>query len=638
MEKNNLRIGLVNWLILLAGAAATFVAARYVKSASGLVAGILLAVGFLVALVAFFQMRLEERERLEKLEFDELNRQKGSTNLFSTDEADTFAARQSREMFEKYFVRVFAVVLCAGTGFGTWWLWSYLGTAALDVSEERSTIAMTVTGLFGLILFLIGKYTSGLARLDDQRLLRPCGSYMLFGAYVSFLVTAALALNLIGYPRYDLDLARLLLVLLGLVSAETLLTLVAEIYRPRVKGKVARILYDSRLVGIVGQPESLFRTAGQALDYQFGFKVSETWFYQTVREKIGQWAAIWVLVLLASTAVVFIEPGEEAVLERFGARSGGLLQPGPHFKLPWPVDEVFRFKTREVQTLNVGFVPKDDDHGKTILWNVAHYKEEFNLLVASRESGTTNVTGGVSVPVSLLTVSIPVQYQIRDVDKFAYAYANSGEMLEKVATREVIRYLVGVDLNEVMSTGREEAANNLRSTIQKRSDELGLGVEILFVGLQDIHPPTKVAEAYQGVIGARQEVEARVLIAKGYAIRTVLMAEAEAQQKINEAAAFAAQRVTGAAATAAKFTNQIQAFNASPSVYPTRAYLQTFAKAIAPARKYIVTTTNSSEVFQINLEDKIREDLGDVYIPPTRDEQRAQQLKQQQQPQVPKAP
>ena len=116
------------------------------------------------------------------------------------------------------------------------------------------------------------------------------------------------------------------------------------------------------------------------------------------------------------------------------------------------------------------------------------------------------------------------------------------------------------------------------------------------------------------------------------------MAEAEAQQKINDAEAFAAQRVTGAAATAAKFTNQIQAFNASPSVYPMRAYLQTFARAIGPARKYIITTTNSSEVFQINLEDKIREDLGGVYIPPTRDEQRAQQLKQQQQPQMPKAP
>ena len=68
--------------------------------------------------------------------------------------------------------------------------------------------------------------------------------------------------------------------LLGLVALETLIQLVLEIYRPRVKGKIERPLYESRLVGLLGQPEGLITTAAQALDYQFGFKVSETWFYR----------------------------------------------------------------------------------------------------------------------------------------------------------------------------------------------------------------------------------------------------------------------------------------------------------------------------------------------------------------------
>ena len=72
--------------------------------------------------------------------------------------------------------------------------------------------------------------------------------------------------------------------LLGLIAVETLINLVLEIYRPRVKGKVERPLYESRLVGLLGQPEGLITTAAQALDYQFGFKVSETWFYRFFRE------------------------------------------------------------------------------------------------------------------------------------------------------------------------------------------------------------------------------------------------------------------------------------------------------------------------------------------------------------------
>ena len=58
-----------------------------------------------------------------------------------------------------------------------------------------------------------------------------------------------------GYPKMDFYVARILSGLLGLVALETLINLILEIYRPRVKGKVARPLYESRLVGLLGQPE-----------------------------------------------------------------------------------------------------------------------------------------------------------------------------------------------------------------------------------------------------------------------------------------------------------------------------------------------------------------------------------------------
>ncbi len=62
--------------------------------------------------------------------------------------------------------------------------------------------------------------------------------------------------------------------------------LLLEIYRPRVKGKVARPVYDSRFAGLLGQPESLFTTAAKTIDYQFGFNVSETWFFQLVKKNL----------------------------------------------------------------------------------------------------------------------------------------------------------------------------------------------------------------------------------------------------------------------------------------------------------------------------------------------------------------
>ena len=191
-----------------------------------------------------------------------------------------------------------------------------------------------------------------------------------------------------GYVKADFYVARGLCVVLGLVALETLVALILEIYRPRVSGKVVRPLYDSRLVGLLSHPEGLFTTAREALDYQFGFKVSETWAFQMLAEKFVPFVAGLVVAAILSSCLVFLEPGEEALVERFGhaATERTVLGPGPHFKLPWPVDEVYRFQTGRVQSFNVGFVPDPARaNDPTVLWTIQHYKEEYNLLVASRE-------------------------------------------------------------------------------------------------------------------------------------------------------------------------------------------------------------------------------------------------------------
>ena len=72
-------------------------------------------------------------------------------------------------------------------------------------------------------------------------------------------------------------------------------------------------------------------------------------------------------------------------------------------------------------------------------------------------------------------------------------------------------------------------------------------------------------------------------------------------------------------AQAALFTNQIPAYQAAPSVYAQRAYLQTFARSTANARKYILLTTNTHDVIQFDLQDRVRRDiLEDISIQPAK--------------------
>ena len=469
MEKNHHKIGLINWVALLLVTVVAVALSRYLNSTSGLVASFIFGTGFLVSLVSYFQNRLEDRERLEKLEFDELVKSKSSESLFAT-EADTFGARRSREQFERFFVPGFTLLFVILQAVAIYWQRGSF-KAVLPLVEERATIAIAVFALFALILFLLGKYSASLARLEKLRLLRPSAGYLLLSAYLCAFVAAAIGLATWGgIPKADLYATRVIVVVLGLIGVELVVSLILELYRPRVRGKAERLVYDSRVVGLLGQPEGVFTTAAHALDYQFGFKVSDTWFYQFLQKALGWIIVAQVVILLLSTCIVFIGTGEQGLLERFGRPVARVLEPGPHLKMPWPIDQVSRISTREVQTFNIGFIPDPNlEKEKTVLWTRPHYKEEFNLLVASSEQLSTNQSGQQSVPANLLTVSIPVQYQIGDVKAWAYKHANAGELLERIATREVVLYLVGVDLMEIMSSGRLKAARDLQDRIQARA-------------------------------------------------------------------------------------------------------------------------------------------------------------------------
>jgi membrane protease subunit HflK len=158
----------------------------------------------------------------------------------------------------------------------------------------------------------------------------------------------------------------------------------------------------------------------------------------------------------------------------------------------------------------------------------------------------------------------------------------------------------------------------LRDLIQQRADEAGLGVRILFVGLQDIHPPVRIADAYEAVIGATQEREKTILDARGYAAEKTALATAEAARTRQGAQGNRMALVTRAQAASAAFTNQVAAFDASPRVYPRRLYLNTLVRNTAETRKYVVTSTNLQEAVWLNLEDKLRPDLLDITVPPAK--------------------
>ena len=639
-QQNSKKLGFINGLVLLVVTIAALFLALKAGSTVGLAGVVLLSIGTLISFFGFIQSHLIDRERVEALEMQELDRTQGNESLFAGAAEDAYPARNARRQFEKWVVPAFSVLVLIGQALGLWWIYGELKDWTGGPTPDGAVLSIMFFGLFMVVLFMMGKYSAGLARMDGQELLRPGANYMLLGSVISAAAVLAQAASFFGYSAWDKGITWVVFAVIAVSALENLVTLVLEIYRPRLDDKKARLLYDSRLIGLLGQPGGLVSTATQALDYQFGFKVSETWFYKYLEQKLALIIAIQVVVLFLSSSFVVIQQNEEAFLERFGKRNDHLL-PGFSFKLPWPIDKVYRYKTKKIQNFVLGVLDKDEaakpnsgdpEDVQVLLWTSQHNhgsskdpEQNYNMIVASSDI-LLNTVASDSVPVNLLTVSIPVQYRINNLTNWVYNTDNAGSMLQKLSMRAVTRYLIGVDINELMGPGRTKAQEELKKAIQQQADIRQLGAEIVFVGLQDIHPPVGqneqskasggVAESYEKVNVAQLHSETNRLGALQYKAGKVPQARGAASELLAKARSESTNKVAKAKAEAGRFDQQMSAFNAAPSVYKTRSKLDAFQRATKGVRKYILSDPANRDVINLELQDQLRSDLLDVTVDP----------------------
>ncbi len=624
-QQNSKKLGLINSIVLLVVAIGALYFTLQTNSTVGLGGVVLLGIGTLIGFFSFIQSHLIDRERVEALEMQELDRTRGNESLFAGAAEDAYPSRNARRQFEKWVVPIFSVLVLIGQALGLLLVYRQLGDWTLSSSTQDSYSAMSIMffALFMVVLFMMGKYSAGLARMDGQELLRPGANYMLLGSVVCTAVVIAETAS-IEYPVWEKVFTWVVFVVIALSAVENLGTLVLESFRPRLDDKKTRLLYDSRLIGLLGQPGGLISTAAHTLDYQFGFKVSETWFYKYLERKLALIIAIQVVVLFLSSSFVVIQANEEAVKERFGAQTAKLLAPGFHLKWPWPIDKVYRYKTGEIQEFILGVLEQNDEaEPEVLLWTTQHNHGSSNDMIVASSDGLLD--SGSSVPVNLLTVSIPVQYRINNLTNWVKT-GNAVSMLRKLSMRAVTRYLIGVDIKELMGPGRTKAQEELKKAIQGEANDRELGSEIVFVGLQDIHPPVGqneqskatggVAESYEKVNVARLHSETNRLGALQYKAGKVPMARGLAAELVANARSESTNKVALARAEAGRFSHQVSAFKAAPSVYMTRSKLETFQQATRGARKYILSDTENRDIINLELQDKLRSDLLDVTVDP----------------------
>jgi regulator of protease activity HflC (stomatin/prohibitin superfamily) len=625
-----------------------------------------------VLTLQFHQRRLAEQE---KLDMSQLEKDKESPTIFQAkgERATMFAAAQRRlQVFEKWFLPVFSVLIAAyQLGAGLYLLKAIL--AGLDIETKQPLLCAICMTAIAFVSFLVSRYATGMSTQLQWKPLRAGGSFLLGTAAICFVLAISLALaHFNWFPAVNV-IAFVIPILLIVLGAETALNVVLDIYRPRIKGEYSRAAFDSRLLGIISEPGGIFRTAASAIDYQFGFKVSQTWFYRLLEKAIVPLVLFSAVTLYLFSCIVVVNPNEEAIIEHLGnpvndADDVRLIGPGLAFKWPWPIDIAYKYPTKKVIELSIGFVPRVDPRtGEVIpeqlLWGRAHYEDEYQWLVASEQTSTKSVGG--AVPVSLIMAAVPVQYRIKDLYSFIYNHSEPEKHLESICYRELTKFAASAKIevdnetsleDSLLGAGRAKAKQILTKRIQAAADEAGLGVEIVFLGLQGIHPPADLAADYQKVVGAFQKKQALILGAQAERNRTLstlvgsvedadrlysLAAEYQRAKEqgdqeqieklsndldtnfeqangdifktLRQAQSYAFEKATLAEATGQRFAGQLKAYRAAPDIYVREQVLSAYEGLPENIRKFIVVADpNDTQIIHFDLQEQMIHDLYDV--------------------------
>ncbi len=278
------------------------------------------------------------------------------------------------------------------------------------------------------------------------------------------------------------------------------------------------------------------------------------------------------LVLWALTGIYIVRPDERGVVLRFG-RAVRETGPGPHWRIPWPIEQVLKPSVTQIRKEEVGFRTVD-------LGPPARYQDV--------DPEALMLTGDENI----VKLQFIVQYKIRDdaegATDFLFNVRDTRETM-RAAAEAAMREVIGrTGIDSVLTEGKDQVQQDAKSELQAILDRYDVGLEVVTLNLQDVDPPDQVSDAFKDVISAQQDRERLINEARGYANDVVPKARGEAAQILNEAEGYRQAKVREATGVAARFVALHEEYAKAKEVTRQRLYLETMEEILPRANKIIL--------------------------------------------------
>jgi membrane protease subunit HflK len=286
---------------------------------------------------------------------------------------------------------------------------------------------------------------------------------------------------------------------------------------------------------------------------------------------LGVAGAILLVIWLAS-GIYIVEPAERGVVLRFGAYQT-MTEPGPHWHIPYPVEEVIKINVDEISsfTHKAAMLTKDEN---------------------------------------IVELELTVQSRIQDAADYLFQDQSPEKTLRDVTETVVRKTIGGSKLDFILTEGRGAVAQMIQDRTQGLINEYKTGLEITSINMQPAKPPEQVKEAFDDAIKAREDKERLENKAEAYANEILPQARGEAARVEADSKAYRDRVIASAEGEAARFLAVLTEYEKAPEVTRERLYLDTMQDVLSQSNKVLIDVPGGNNLMYLPIDQLLKKREG----------------------------
>jgi len=297
---------------------------------------------------------------------------------------------------------------------------------------------------------------------------------------------------------------------------------------------------------------------------------------QRLRELFGGGNPLgWLLPLLALVLLFnsfkVLDERQRGVVLRFG-KFERIMQPGPSFKWPWPIESVIVIDATSLQ----------------------QFDDQVRVLTQDE---------------NVVDINFNVQYEVQDPKLFLFGFRDDlsidgrisqGRETVQNAAESAVREAVGNNTMDTVLFERTKLTGVAQKHLQDALDMYRTGLVVKVFSLKNARPPEEVKPAFDDAISAREDKNRIQSEAQAYASKIVPEARGQAARIKAESEGYRAATIAKAEGDARRFTLLVEQYRKAPEVTRKRLYLETMQEVLSANQKVLAGRNNNILYLPLN--------------------------------------